>query len=206
MPLAYERASREWNWVGVIMYWFWKRPDESERDQPSYYFRMVEPDFTTLPVFDAMREAIATELPMLYKGTHQADHRFISSNGVREIAEGAQFDTALRLSEVAFAATGTHVLIRWRGSESVRVYVDEGADTLTLRPDANGWTESLMHSSVIGETHSFNVEGDAPFLLDSVSVYDRSLTTLLPPIVAVGSTVLVWLVSLLTLLLRGRRV
>ena len=45
----------EWPWMGVACFWFFKRADDSERDQPSYYFRMVEPDFAPLPVYDAIR-------------------------------------------------------------------------------------------------------------------------------------------------------
>lgn len=52
---AYERARTEWRWVGVIAYWFFKRPDTSERDQSWYYFRMVEPDFTPRPVYFAIQ-------------------------------------------------------------------------------------------------------------------------------------------------------
>jgi hypothetical protein len=53
---AYKRAQAEWPWVGVVNFWFFKRPDDSEKDQPWYYFRMVEPDFTPLPVYDAVKE------------------------------------------------------------------------------------------------------------------------------------------------------
>jgi hypothetical protein len=63
MPLAYQRAHDEWPWVGVIFYWFFKRPGDSERDQSWYYFRMVEPDFTPLPVYDAMRAYTASQKP-----------------------------------------------------------------------------------------------------------------------------------------------
>jgi hypothetical protein len=53
---AYKRAQTEWPWVGVINFWFFKRPSEAEKDQPWYYFRMVEPDFTPLPVYNAVKE------------------------------------------------------------------------------------------------------------------------------------------------------
>ena len=52
---AYERMQEEWPWMGVACFWFFKRADESERDQAWYYFRMVEPDFTPLPVYDAVK-------------------------------------------------------------------------------------------------------------------------------------------------------
>jgi hypothetical protein len=52
---TFRRAEAEWPWVGVINVWFFKRPDTSERDQAWYYFRLVEPDFTPLPVYEAIR-------------------------------------------------------------------------------------------------------------------------------------------------------
>lgn len=58
-PLAYERARREWPWVGVVNFWFFKRADDSEKDQSWYYFRMADPDFTLMPVYDSMKEYIS---------------------------------------------------------------------------------------------------------------------------------------------------
>ena len=52
---AYERAQMEWPWVGVVNTWFFKRATDTEKDQPMYYFRLVEPDFTPLPVYDALK-------------------------------------------------------------------------------------------------------------------------------------------------------
>ncbi|UCC62626.1 MAG: hypothetical protein JSV36_17990 [Anaerolineae bacterium] len=52
---GYQRAQEEWPWVGVIFYWFFKRPHDLEKDQAWYYFRMAEPDSTPLPVYDAMK-------------------------------------------------------------------------------------------------------------------------------------------------------
>lgn len=51
---AYRRAQEEWPWIGVNSYWFLKRPADWERDQAWYYFRLLEPDFTPLPVYQAM--------------------------------------------------------------------------------------------------------------------------------------------------------
>jgi hypothetical protein len=73
-PLAYQRAMEEWPWVGVVNFWFFKRPSDAERNQSWYYFRMVEPDFTPLPVYEAMREYIADLEPALYPGHHQEGH------------------------------------------------------------------------------------------------------------------------------------
>ena len=72
--LAYQRAMEEWPWVGVVNFWFFKRADDTEQNQSWYYFRMVEPDFTPLPVYEAMREYTANLTPTLYPGVHQEDH------------------------------------------------------------------------------------------------------------------------------------
>lgn len=53
---AFKRARNDWPWVGVVNYWFFKRPDDSERDQTWYYFRMLGPDFTPLPVWSAVAQ------------------------------------------------------------------------------------------------------------------------------------------------------
>jgi hypothetical protein len=55
---AYQRAELEWPWVGVVNFWFFKRATEAEQDQAWYYFRMVEPDFTPLPVYEALKAHI----------------------------------------------------------------------------------------------------------------------------------------------------
>lgn len=57
---AYRRARAEWPWIGVNSYWFLKRPADWEIDQAWYYFRMLEPDFTPLPVYDAVAQYTAS--------------------------------------------------------------------------------------------------------------------------------------------------
>jgi len=80
-PLAYQRAMEEWPWVGVVNFWFFKRASDAERNQAMYYFRMVEPDFTPLPVYEAMREYTAKLTPALYPGAHQEDHWALAYEG-----------------------------------------------------------------------------------------------------------------------------
>ena len=55
LPMAYDRIRREWPWVGVAFTWFFKRAGDSEKDQSFYYFRLVDPDFTPLPVYDSIK-------------------------------------------------------------------------------------------------------------------------------------------------------
>jgi hypothetical protein len=86
-PLAYQRIREEWPWVGVVNFWFFKRPDEQERDQAMYYFRMVEPDFTPMPVYGAMKEYAAGISPTLYPGAHQEHHYALTREGGWETVE-----------------------------------------------------------------------------------------------------------------------
>jgi hypothetical protein len=61
VPQTYERARKEWPWVGVMSVWFFKRASDAERNQAWYYFRMLEPDFTPTPLYGAIRSYIQQE-------------------------------------------------------------------------------------------------------------------------------------------------
>ncbi len=52
----YQRVQTEWPWVGVVNYWFFKRATDAEKDQPFYYFRLMEPDFTPYPAYHALSD------------------------------------------------------------------------------------------------------------------------------------------------------
>lgn len=70
---AYRRAAREWPWMGVMNYWFLRRPSDAEVNQAWYYFRMLEPDFTPLPVYETL-SWLASQPPTVHSGYHQEDH------------------------------------------------------------------------------------------------------------------------------------
>ncbi|MBN1202708.1 MAG: cellulase family glycosylhydrolase [Anaerolineae bacterium] len=75
-PLAYERAIKEWPWIGVVNYWYFKRATDDERGQSWYYFRLVEPDFTPTPVYEALKAYITGEQPKtLGAGRHGTQTR-----------------------------------------------------------------------------------------------------------------------------------
>ena len=54
---AFERAGEQWPWVQVMYVWYWKRPDDTNRDQDWFWFRVADPDFTLQPVYYALRDA-----------------------------------------------------------------------------------------------------------------------------------------------------
>jgi hypothetical protein len=193
MPLAYQRAQQEWSWVGVINYWFFKRASDAGQDQPSYYFRMVEPDFTPLPVYDAMKAYTSSETPTLFLGVHQAEHRAITPEDAAEIvpASGAQFETALSADSVTFTFQGTDARIRWMGTvdDTLNIRIDGQewgtassiASAVSSRTmEAEDWTEVSIHHSLTAETHTVELSSADGFLLDSVTVYDRTREQLTP--------------------------
>jgi hypothetical protein len=56
LPIAYQRVLDDWPWVGVANTWYLKRAtDQWEQEaKPEAYFRLLAPDFTAQPVYDAM--------------------------------------------------------------------------------------------------------------------------------------------------------
>jgi hypothetical protein len=60
---AFERAGEQWPWLKVGFVWFWKRADDTNRNQDWYWFRVAEPDFTLQPVYYALRDAAETGWP-----------------------------------------------------------------------------------------------------------------------------------------------
>ncbi|MCX6022570.1 MAG: cellulase family glycosylhydrolase, partial [Chloroflexi bacterium] len=67
-----ERIHAEWPWVGVTFLWHFRRVSDDERNQVMFYYRMVEPDFTPLPVYDAVKQLTSKE-PVMRLGAHQED-------------------------------------------------------------------------------------------------------------------------------------
>ena len=140
MPQLYERAQREWHWIGNIMYWFFTRKDPYEANQSWYYFRMAEPDyqpetptFTPLPVYDSVKAHIQNEKSTLYRGRHQAETWQVNGAGNLLSDDSARFGKAKSFDKgVDFQAHGTAVEIRWRSPDSAawrvsRIALSSGA-------------------------------------------------------------------------------
>ena len=131
---AYQRAQQEWPWVGVVTTWFFKRATDTEANQAMYYFRLVEPDFSPLPVYDALAEYMTgDEARVVYPGVHQEDHWALDYAGGWE----AQADPAAELGGYRYAAD----------EQSSLSFVFDGTD-LRLRPGPSvspdeGWTLSI---------------------------------------------------------------
>ena len=177
-PLAYERIQREWPWVGVVSFWFFRRPSDAERDQAWYYFRMAEPDFTTLPVYDAMREYIDHLVPALYPGAHQEDHWALDYTGSWETVDderavlGAYRRAAEPDSTIAFYFEGGGLTLSpGPGAGVIAVQVD-GGETRTLVLD--GRPVRLFSALTSGRHHVQMTVVEGQVGVDSLAVHDPS--------------------------------
>jgi hypothetical protein len=140
--LAYQRAEQEWPWLGVVNFWFFKRATDAERGQPMYYFRMVEPDFSPLPVYEALRE-LAHQAPTVYRGVHQEDHWALRYEGSWE----DRADPNAQLGGYRLAASApSRLSVPFQGSD------------LWLRP-APGITATLAYSLDGGEERMIAAAG-----------------------------------------------
>lgn len=143
---AFERVRREWPWMGVVTYWFFKQSDPREAGKPQYYFRLVEPDFTPTRAFEALAASIqnAVREPTMYRGYHQEDHWTITySRGWSE-----RQDTDAVLGAYRLAPAGASLGFRFKGRSLA----------LILRPDRAATIETRLD---YGPPNTITIPGDA---------------------------------------------
>ena len=156
---AYRRAAREWPWMGVMNYWFFRRPSDAEQGQTWYYFRMVEPDFDALPVYGAMswlmnREQHEGAPPAVQTGYHQQDHWALNYSGLwRQVADKSAvlgaYALAERGAELDFFFEGTDLALVFRafdpGQSVPRLEgLDLTLDGRAIPPATYTWRENLL--------------------------------------------------------------
>ena len=113
--------------MGVMNVWFFKRASDAEKDQPMYYFRMVEPDFSPLPIYGALKEE-AHRRPVMYPGYHQEDHWAVSYQGDwRQIADSGAVLGGYRESR----NTGDNIELLFSGTDLSLVLAEGSEGTLS---------------------------------------------------------------------------
>lgn len=175
--LAYQRMEREWPWLGVGFYWFFKQADDRERvANPQYYFRMVEPDFTPMPVYQAIKTQ-ANQPPVMYFGRHQADHWAVTYHGpwpqvdhpaaaFGRVRQGRPGDTA------AFSFEGSRLSLLAMGPARVRVWVDDHAPHEISLTGAAG--PAAIAGPLPNRVHRLTLEVvEGPLLLNGYLVENR---------------------------------
>ncbi|MBI3733342.1 MAG: hypothetical protein HY259_07785 [Chloroflexi bacterium] len=135
LPQAYERAQAEWPWMGMMAYWFFKRASDVEQGQSWYFFKMLNPNFTPMPVYEAMKR-YTHQPPVIYPGYFQEDHWAISAQGDWATAEdsravlGRYRQSARAGDALVFTFQGSAldvVFARGPAGGMARVWVDDGA-------------------------------------------------------------------------------
>jgi hypothetical protein len=189
--LAYERMQREWPWLGVGFYWFFKQADEHERESnPQYYFRMVEPDFTPMPVYQAIKDK--THQPaLLYQGWRQANYWAITYSGAWQAVKQpeAVWGEAVRSDQAGATATftfdGSSLDLAVLPSEGrLRVFIDQAEP---VEVDLGGAAEKVnSQSKIVNLAHSLPQRSHqvrleivkGPALLEGFVVENRPNVTL----------------------------
>jgi polysaccharide biosynthesis protein PslG len=218
---GFQRAAQEWPWMGVMNIWFFKRADDREKDQPMYYFRLVDPDFTPHPVYNAVK-ALGAEPPIIRRGFSQEDHRALGFQGDWKVISepqaslGAMRSTAQAGANISAQFEGTTLsLVAPIGPEWGQAYVEidgspqkanqltldgSGRATLDLSSQDKRWQQQIPVASGLSDgTHRLVVKTAGPFALDGIVVDSPppSWTQwLLPAIAGIAVALLVFMLAL----------
>jgi len=183
--LAYERARAEWPWMGVMNYWFFKRARDVEKAQPFYYFRLVEPDFTPLPVYAAM-QAYTAQPPFIGLGYHQEDHWALHYQGDwRTVKDAHAVLGAMRVSERAgdsvsftFLGSGFDLVVqRDPISSALEIVIDNQAPVIVeLQRGASEYSQVAVARGLDNAKHTARLtllarDGYARAAIDGLIVY-----------------------------------
>ncbi|MCD4686881.1 MAG: hypothetical protein K8S97_13195 [Anaerolineae bacterium] len=166
-PQAYARAIEEWPWIGGTFWWYFKRPNENEINQSWYYFRLVEPDFTTTPVYDALKAYMSDPEPkLLGAGRHgvlRGDPQITPTD------DGVQY-------HLRFEGTGVYACPA-PDVDLVRATID-GTTQHSATPNTNGCT--LLADDLDPGTHELMIVVPQSGDLESFIVIDHAARNRLP--------------------------
>jgi hypothetical protein len=177
--LAYQRVEEEWPWLGVGFYWFFKQADDRERDNnPQYYFRMVEPDFRPMPVYQAIK-AKTGEPALMHPGWHLADHWAVAYEGNWEPvrAASATFGQALAGQSgdtATFSFKGSSLAVAAAGDGRLRIQVDQ-AEPVEINLSQEALASPLtVAGGLANDPHHVTLEVlEGPVLIDGYVVENR---------------------------------
>jgi hypothetical protein len=160
---AYQRIQEKWPWVGVANFWFFKRATDLEKDRPEYYFRMVEPDFTPLPVYEALKE-YANQPPVMYPGYHQEDHWAVSwldsTAGDSNVWQTVRDERAVLGTYRMAGGVGESLSFSFAGTELDLVVVtgsEAGQLDVSVDPPTNQGGEPTLSLDLRSDTPQFGV-------------------------------------------------
>jgi hypothetical protein len=136
----------QWPWAGVFNIWYFRQTgSQYPPDDATYYFRMVDTDFTPRRMYDAVQDA-AGALFVASAGrveeTHPAVVADVAWSGAIEdrASGGGLLQSSGPGASLTFTFRGHSVdLIAWRGSQAGRLLVTlDGHNVAGLPVDASG--------------------------------------------------------------------
>jgi hypothetical protein len=149
-PLAFERIQREWPWAGVTTVWFFKKATDAEQQDPSYYFRLLDPDFTPMPVYHALSAYFNDLEPTLYRGVHQETTWQVTYTGSWDDVAAPH---AILGSYRRTMAAGATLTLAWEG-RSLWLHPGPGQGTLQVRDGAGHLRDLTLTERPIRLDHS----------------------------------------------------
>jgi len=157
-PLAYARALEEWPWIGVISWWYFKPADERNSGDSSYYFRLVEPDFTPTPVYEALKVYLTNGAPKtIGAGRHGARAAGVPAAGAAAGTETTRYRIQGTGVNLCYDNTSG-------GEEAIAYTLDERSGSAIIPAGAAGCA-ALGGSLGVG-THALvltrSADGDSP--------------------------------------------
>ena len=212
LPMAYERLQKEWPWLGVANTWYFKRPDFTwqKEDKPEYYFRVVEPDFTPLPVFQSMKTYAnaASSAPVMYPGAHAPDHWAVQGKGYR-----TEPDPQAVLGVAGVLPAGETVTVRFDGA-SLRLIPAAASAAVTIQVAVDGAAPQSLQAEPGQElrirggrgVHTATLTASGELRIDHWYVRDGSSSQLFFPLLCCFSSLFVlYFVIVVRALSRRRR-
>ncbi len=142
--------ARSWPWVGVVAIWYFRQ--DGSRSQPSdseYYFRMVNPEFTTTPLYGAVKRSSLAVNPVVGPGAYQETARAVTARGNWEnrIARQASAEAYLVSAE-----PGATVTIKFRGSRlSLLARRDDAAGIAFVSIDGSSNKANKLPQNQVGK-------------------------------------------------------
>ena len=213
--LAYQRLQEEWPWLGVANYWFLKQATDQELQDgnPQYFFRLLEPDFTPMPVYEALKEA-NNRPAVMYRGYHQEDHWAINysqgwTGGRSDQAVLGKvkrnIETGATLSFIFSGGLAQMVILPHQGEGQIQIRLDDDPPRTIVLPATDRPAQVNLATVWPGREYelTLTVIGDEPLAVDGFIVHKWPLQWLS---YAGSITMLVAMVGIIGITLRRRLV
>ncbi len=211
---AYERIAAEWPWMGAGFLWFFRRPDWAWHERPEGFFRLVEPDWTLTPTYEALSQVAARRPPVMNRGRHRPDDWALAYAGPwGDVPEDGPPAHRVGMpdaeAQFAFRGTGFRVELAEAPPEATLpelfLVVDQDRSALVPVESEAGRRFSFGRSGLENGEHLVIVRVDSgEMLLREILIEAPDPPSVLGPVWRAGGLVLIILVGLGAFALRRR--